>query len=651
MRVSVGVYLGAPGVYGAPPLAPDIALGPIRLDVTGFVGVAWRGPVNEPVPVTSWSQFIDRFGSLTDPDGRTCPGLLPLAVRAFFDQGGVRAWVNRIGPVTHDPLASAELELTDLGARLVAAGEGSWGDRLRATLEFDTSGSFRPPPAGDPGVVRPGELAVPDAVSLPDGSLVLLGGTTDDPFGTLHWVTGSLERPLPRGGRLRMARLDPPPPEGADLGPVTVITGTLLVRDGDPTLPRVETITGLGLHPAHPRYPPAVLQAESRLVRAGQGWTGPLVPDRALIPVVSTLLHGGRDRFAEIDGDSLFDADGADSDPLDERVDHRGVDLAGRIDELGLLCVPDLTWQWRAQPGSPPDAPKPASNSQFQPCTPDPAPVLYASTVQATTQLEPQSPDDLAEILRRQQRLVDVAVLRRRFVALLDAPSGLSVADVSTWRSHFDTSFAAAYHPWLKVADPSGGAAWLIPPSAVAAGIIAAREQQLGLPWGPANELAVSAVTATDVVTDPVHDQLHRLGINVFRAERDGFRLTAARTLSTDPGYRQLSVRRLMTMICLTLERESQWLVFEPNTPNLRSTLRHVLTQFLADMFRGGAFAGATEAQSFFVRCDDSLNSAPVQALGRLIAEIGVAPASPLEYLILRLTQDADGGVQVVSGT
>jgi hypothetical protein len=637
-------------VYPAPPLAPDIALGPIRLDVTGFVGVAWRGPVNEPVLITSWSQFVDRFGGLTDPGGRTCPGLLPLAVRAFFDQGGVRAWVNRIGPVTHDPRASAELELPDLGARLVAAGEGSWGDRLRATLEFDTSGSFRPPSAGDPGVMRPGELAVPDAVSLPDGSLVLLGGTTDDPFGTLHWVTGSLERPLPCGGRLRMARLDPPPAGGTDLDRVTVVTGTLLVRDDDPTLPRAETITGLGLHPSHPRYPPAVLEVESRLVRA-QDWTEPLLPDRALVPVAAVLMHGGRDRFAEIGADSLFDDDGADGDPLDEREDHRGVDRAGRIDELGLLCVPDLTWEWRALPPSPPDTPKSAFSSQFQPCTPVPAPVLYASTVQATTQLEPQSADDLAEIVRRQQRLVDVAVLRHRFVALLDAPAGISVADVSTWRSHFDTSYAAAYHPWLKVADPSGGAARPTPPSAFAAGIIAARERQLGLPWGPANELAVSAVTATDVVTDAVHDQLHRMGINVFRAERDGFRLTAARTLSIDPGYRQLSVRRLMTMICLTVERESHWLVFEPNTPGLRSTLRHVLTQFLADLFRGGAFAGATEAQSFFVRCDDTLNPAPVQALGRLIAEIGVAPASPLEYLIVRLTQDADGGVQVVSGT
>ena len=46
---------------------------------------------------------------------------------------------------------------------------------------------------------------------------------------------------------------------------------------------------------------------------------------------------------------------------------------------------------------------------------------------------------------------------------------------------------------------------------------------------------------------------------------------------------------------------------------------------------------------------DDALNPPAVQGLGRLVAEVGVAPAAPLEYLLLRLTQDADGGVKVVT--
>jgi phage tail sheath protein FI len=89
--------------------------------------------------------------------------------------------------------------------------------------------------------------------------------------------------------------------------------------------------------------------------------------------------------------------------------------------------------------------------------------------------------------------------------------------------------------------------------------------------------------------------------------------------------------------------------VFEPNTADLRAKLFHSLSQLLGGLFRQGAFAGDTEEQSFFVRCDDALNPPESQALGRLIAEVGVAPASPLEYLVLRISQDADGGVQVTS--
>lgn len=640
--MTAGLNLGAPGVYAAPRAVPVADIAPVRLDVTGFVGVAWRGPVDEPVEVTGWSEFVERFGGVADPDGRPCPGLLPLAVRAFFDQGGARAWIDRIAPARPDPLATALFKLRGLGVELVAASEGTWGSGLTIELRVGDSGSFRPPRQGS-AAVGPGELAVPDGFSLPVGSLLRLGGTADDPPGTRHWVTDVLARPLPGVGRIRVARLEPPAPDGT--ATATVLTGTLLVIDGDPAAVRSEVIAGLGLHPSHPRYPVDVLAAESVLVRAGEGWTGPILPGPAA--VTATLVHGGLDRFSEIDGDSLFDAEGAASDPLDERTDHRGMDRMGRVDEIGLLCVPDLTWDWQPQPPTPPERPEVLPSSAFRPCAPDPVPMSYVGSTAAVAHLDPQDPAQLAEIVRRQRRLVEVADLRQRFVVLLDAPSRLALADLSTWRSTIDSSFAAGYHPWLAVADGGGGPSRPVPPSAFAAGIIASRELRLGLPWGPANELAVSAVTAVDVVTDAVHDQLHRLGVNVYRAERDGFRLTAARTLSTDPGYRQLSVRRLMTMISLAVERQAQPLVFEPNTPDLRSTLQHVLTRFLADLFRGGAFAGATEQESFFVRCGDTLNTPLSQGLGRLVAEIGVAPASPVEYLILRLTQDADDGLRV----
>jgi uncharacterized protein len=124
-------------------------------------------------------------------------------------------------------------------------------------------------------------------------------------------------------------------------------------------------------------------------------------------------------------------------------------------------------------------------------------------------------------------------------------------------------------------------------------------------------------------------------------------RLTAARTLSRDPDYRQLSVRRLVTMIELTLERELQWLVFEPNTNELRGRLRKALIVYLRRLYAANAFVGASESAAFFVRCDDTLNPQPVIDAGQLICEIGIAPAEPLEFIVLRIARDGDGTLRV----
>jgi phage tail sheath protein FI len=268
--------------------------------------------------------------------------------------------------------------------------------------------------------------------------------------------------------------------------------------------------------------------------------------------------------------------------------------------------------------------------------------------------LDPRNPDELAEILARQRHLVELADRYRRFVVLLDVPQRLAVRAIAQWRAGFSSSFAAAYHPWLSVTrtviGPSGAASGerrAVPPSAFAAGIIAARERRLGLSFGPANELAQGAVLAVDLVRDADHDVLHQLGVNVYRAERDGFRLTAARTLSRDRALRQLTVRRLLTMLRLVLERQAQWVVFEPNTAAVREVLRSGIVLLLRELYRGGAFAGASEEESFFVRSDDSLNPRASLDLGRLVVEVGVAPAEPLEFLVLRISRDGDGGVRV----
>jgi phage tail sheath protein FI len=333
----------------------------------------------------------------------------------------------------------------------------------------------------------------------------------------------------------------------------------------------------------------------------------------------------------------------------------RGATGAAHVAELGLLAVPDLLWAWlEDQPL--PDTEPVAGSATFKDCAPPPEEITYRRRVKAIL-LDASTPAGLAEIVARQSRLVSLAEQHGRFVALLDVPQHLDARGIARWRASFNSSYCAAYHPWLGVlraARMVGSAApvgELVPPSSFAAGIIAARERRLGLPWGPGNELAAGAVIAAATVTAPEHDLLHPLGINVFRGERDGHRLTAARTLSTALHLRQLSVRRLLTMLRLAVERDMQWVVFEPSTPALRELIRHTLLVFLRELYRAGAFAGDTEVEAFFVRVDDSLNPPASIDLGRLIVEIGVAPVEPLEFLILRITRDGDGGVRVEEKT
>jgi hypothetical protein len=177
------------------------------------------------------------------------------------------------------------------------------------------------------------------------------------------------------------------------------------------------------------------------------------------------------------------------------------------------------------------------------------------------------------------------------------------------------------------------------PPSAFAAGVVARQELAFGIQHGPANVLAVGPVGVADPVTPRRHDELHQAAVNVFMAERDGVRLTAGRTLSRDPLWRQLSVRRLVTMVGRTLTRQMQWTVFEPNNEELWAKIKRNVTVFLTDTWRSGALFGDTAADAFFIRCDESNNPKNLRDQGQVNIEIGVAIVRPAEFVVFTISQ------------
>jgi phage tail sheath protein FI len=258
--------------------------------------------------------------------------------------------------------------------------------------------------------------------------------------------------------------------------------------------------------------------------------------------------------------------------------------------------------------------------------------------------LDPTDPRELDRIVGLQQDLVRTGELLRA-VILLDVPPGLQQRAILRWRARFDSSYAAASHPWLRRPSPwPDGPLHDVNPAAVAAGILARTERRYGVPHGPANEPAARIVEIADRVDRQRHDELHAAGIDVFRVEPDAVWLTAARTLSAERSWRQLSVRRVVSMIERSVEHQLQWTVFEPNGLALRSSIARLLEELLGGLFLAGAFAGATPAESYFVRVAKDLHEVTLESdAGQLVCEIGVAPVEPLEYIVVRVDRDAEG--------
>lgn len=224
-------------------------------------------------------------------------------------------------------------------------------------------------------------------------------------------------------------------------------------------------------------------------------------------------------------------------------------------------------------------------------------------------------------------------------VALLDPPPAmLGLAEIQTWRARFDSSFAALYYPWLLVNEESGSGIRPIPPSGYIAGLIARTDLAQGVHLAPANLILEGVKALSHEVNDAQQGLLNPRGINCLRVlPGQGIRVYGARTLSSDPEWRYLNVRRLLLMIEEAIEEAMQWAVFEPNNTVLRQALSYSLASFLNSLWRQGKLAGQTPAAAYRVRCDAENNPPAVVDAGQVIAEFAVAPTIPFEFIYFKL--------------
>ena len=652
----------------------------LRTDIAAFIGLAERGPLDTPVAVESWRQFQAHFGR---PFGSA---YLAWAVRGFFDNDGLRCWVVRVAArqfgddgneaAPGGGARSAGVLLADTAGvprwRLSATSPGSWGNELsiawrrerpltQRALSADSTSARLAAVAG----FAPGELV---RLAQPAASAHRVLVHVDAAAGKLYWVHPD---PRQRGAdQLAWSALDPAQPLMVER-----VAYTLDVWRRDAFAAQYRD-----LHPSprHPRYfgtvlAPAYGSGAERLrlppVNPGALPVPPgLVEIAGLAPALPPLP------LAAASGERLPLASGADglaaltaSDFLGEPYSPRDSDFArlrkarglqalAEIDEISLVAAPDILIRPQPDPDYeplPPDAANPCL------ACPPPAPPRRVHQPRAVAELPPVFAE--ADILRVQTALIADCDARGDRFAVLSAPferatsRARGIRALAEWRRMLveqqPARAAALYAPWLAVAENDGAAppvagsvagVRIVPACGHVAGAIASTDLALGVMRAPANVPVQRVVDVRSAVNDAQHGELNDAGVNVLRAEFGRApMLLGARTVSDEPEWRYVSTVRMLIALRRACDIALRWAVFEPNDAPTRAAVATTLIAILTLFWQRGAFAGATAAESFFVRCQEDptedTTNADAREHGQLIALVGIAPVAPAEFIVLRV--------------
>lgn len=225
-------------------------------------------------------------------------------------------------------------------------------------------------------------------------------------------------------------------------------------------------------------------------------------------------------------------------------------------------------------------------------------------------------------------------------IAVLDSGNAQSIAEVRAMRAKLDSTYGALYYPWVKVLDPITRTEIPLPPSGFVAGIYARNDINRAVWKAPANEVVNGAIGFEVFLNKAQQDILNPEGINAFRYfEGRGFRLWGARTISSDPEWKYVNLRRYFCYLERSIDRGTQWAVFEPNGEALWANVRRTIEDFLFNEWSMGALLGDKPEKAYFVKCDRSTMTQNDLDNGRLVCLIGVAPLRPAEFVIFRIGQ------------
>jgi phage tail sheath protein FI len=392
-------------------------------------------------------------------------------------------------------------------------------------------------------------------------------------------------------------------PQHADLFNLIIEETRRLAPGTEPLTVQSETFTNVSRNQNHPRFVTQVLAQESALVRV-RGAVPPARPDRTVdtqennVPIPAT---GGSD------GQAIQDAQVSRRDLLE--TPKEGMFALLRTDELfNLLCIPPFTRQGDVGPLTRPEALRLCKD-------------------------------------RDAMFIVDPPVGWRSVQNVITGVDNLLTRDPN----------AALYFPRVRMVDPlRDNRLEEFAPCGVVAGVMARTDAQRGVFKAPAGqETPLFGVSELAVrLTDGDQGRLNSLGVNCLRTfPVMGHVVWGARTLRgadrLASEWKYVPVRRLALFIKRSLYEGTQWAVFEPNDADLWAALRLSGEGFMQNLFRQGAFQGASPREAYFVDVSertttpDDINNGIVNLLVRF-RPVGVA-----EFLFIIIQQMA-GQAQTV---
>jgi len=606
----------APGVYVEEVSFRSKSIEGVPTSTTGFAGLTRFGPMHYPGgPTTSEARLITSFTEFERVYGGLEPLRLPTdgdervtytahAARAFFANGGKRLYVSRVfaprspGGVDDWGVASRGVTFASGTATWRARWPGRYGNvwvETRVTRSKNVATAVAPVQATGAKAGAVVEI-FPAGAALPDGNDPLTPGNLAEI--TLDPVDG--HQIFNRGGAAIL------PSAGDQIQIVSL--QVRVMANGD----RLDVYDELGAHPLQKRYIGKILQRDNPEDENAVVWldwdpttaVGNDVAANLLVALHTNTqrrLDGGHDGvLAPPDLGQRVSFAGLPADPDVVSVKATGLAALGEIDEIAIVAMPDAG-----------------------------------------------DMGNLDTSFTAHQALIQHCEELKYRIAVVDGPLASSLTQIRNYRGRFDSKYAALYHPWIEILDPTERASQgapprrlLLPPSGFVAGIYARSDIERGVHKAPANEV-VRGLTKFEVnINKARNDVLNPQGINALRFfEGRGNRVWGARTMSSDPEWKYVNVRRLFIYIEHSIDKATQWAVFEPNNDRLWSNIRNAVEDFLLVLWRDGALLGTKPEEAFFVRCDRTTMTQNDLDNGRMICLIGVAPTYPAEFVIFRIGQ------------